>query len=863
MLTENGKNKTSTLTTKSTKNLASRTDSNSLFSMIRQFKSNDLYASSPSKSRLIPRSSKQSPSPSIFHMLAKSQNFEKAAYHSRGKKSVNSLSLFNQLKKQLSTQMLKKEEQRVNTEFNNGKDRRMTEPLNILEIDDSVVEQESEVTIDYEIDERGEREYILNMGKTQQLNNTLVLRSEKISNSPFIAEDNIHNESNGNNKTDANDNINTNTVNSNNDDDPNILCNQMIINAKKGDKETFIDFLNKCLSINSDYVNYLDDNKWAALHYACNEGNLKIVESILRANSNINVLTKTKQTPLHLSAKNGFFDISKLLIDNGALLNSLNNEKNTPMHLCALNGHFELVQYFLEKFPNADMKNIYGKTAYDVAKTQEIKETINNYLKKRENKYHKVPIISPKDDNLNSMLNKHNNKVEKKQISPRKDNTKKKRNFDILRNSPNNNNNNNVVNLNNVNIKTESNIKCNEHLNVTSSSQKSQMKDKPVVNTIHIKETRVNNSNNSHNQVRKTKNVTINLNSQNKTNTSKTGKTTSEFSPYKRQSGNIEHKNKTLNLYRNHSVNTSINKVRLKSNEEESNQIDNNENTKGINQEDQSIDNYSHTDRIHHTEENYLSQAVNSIEEEKITPSSFECLAVLGRGSFGEVFLVRKLDTQNVYAMKVIAKSRIASHNLFKYAMVERNVLSLTNHPFIVKLSYAFQTSDRLFLILEYCSGGDLTKHLYFEKRFNEEKAKYYLCEIILALEDLHKRDIIFRDLKPDNIVLDKDGHVKVTDFGLSKEGVFDSIGAKSFCGSIAYLAPEMLKRTGHGKAVDWYLLGVLFYEMLVGIPPYFTDQKDEIFRNIEHGELQIPRFVSNEAVQILRDVYLIMLFYF
>lgn len=158
--------------------------------------------------------------------------------------------------------------------------------------------------------------------------------------------------------------------------------------------------------------------------------------------------------------------------------------------------------------------------------------------------------------------------------------------------------------------------------------------------------------------------------------------------------------------------------------------------------------------------------------------------------------------------------------------MTERNVLSFTNHPFIVKLNYAFQTIDRLFLILDYCPGGDLSEHISREKKFEEERAKFYLCQIILAVEDLHKRDIIFRDLKPDNVVIDSEGNAMLTDFGLSKEGVLGNSGATSFCGSVAYLAPEMLKQTGHGKSVDWYLLGVIFYEMLSGMPPFFTDNK-------------------------------------
>lgn len=129
-------------------------------------------------------------------------------------------------------------------------------------------------------------------------------------------------------------------------------------------------------------------------------------------------------------------------------------------------------------------------------------------------------------------------------------------------------------------------------------------------------------------------------------------------------------------------------------------------------------------------------------------------------------------------------------------------------------------------MILDFCPGGDLGKVLLREKRLSEDRARLYLAEILLALEDLHNRDIIFRDLKPDNIVFDSDGHALLTDFGLAKEGIMTSNQSKSFCGSPAYLAPEMLKRQGHGKSVDWYLLGVLLYEMLVGIPPYYSNNK-------------------------------------
>ena len=267
------------------------------------------------------------------------------------------------------------------------------------------------------------------------------------------------------------------------------------------------------------------------------------------------------------------------------------------------------------------------------------------------------------------------------------------------------------------------------------------------------------------------------------------------------------------------------------------------------------FNNNNNTDEIEDSLSNYESEDNTSNKEEKIGPSNFICLALLGQGSFGEVYLVKKKDSNDYYAMKVLDKKRIEIQNIFKYAMTERNVLSIINFPFIVKLNYAFQTKEKLFLLLDYCPGGDLSKQLQIQTRFSEDMAKFYICEIALALGELHKKDIIFRDLKPDNIVIDKEGHAMLTDFGLSREGVNEKHIAKSFCGSIAYLAPEMLSRSGHGKAVDWYLLGVCFYEMLVGMPPYFSNNQEQIFKNIEKADLYIPSFVSKSAQILIRDL--------
>ena len=191
------------------------------------------------------------------------------------------------------------------------------------------------------------------------------------------------------------------------------------------------------------------------------------------------------------------------------------------------------------------------------------------------------------------------------------------------------------------------------------------------------------------------------------------------------------------------------------------------------------------------------------------------------------------VPTGNLYAMKILNKKQIMGQNLVKYAKTERDVLTYTSHPFIVGMKYAFQTPEKLFLLLYYAAGGNMSRALHKDRRFEESRARMYLAEILLAIEDLHKRNIIYRDLKPDNIVFDSTGHALLTDFGLARENITDDKITKSFCGSPAYLAPEMIKKVGHGKSIDWYLLGVLLYEMLVGIPPYYSNNKEQLYENI------------------------------
>jgi serine/threonine protein kinase len=218
------------------------------------------------------------------------------------------------------------------------------------------------------------------------------------------------------------------------------------------------------------------------------------------------------------------------------------------------------------------------------------------------------------------------------------------------------------------------------------------------------------------------------------------------------------------------------------------------------------------------------SLSKSSKETDKIGLHLFAPIQLLGEGSFGRVYLVKRISSGKLYAMKVLSKDKILKQNLTKYAYTEKNVQSSIKHPFIVRLHCSFQTARHLFMLFDYCPGGDLAHVLQHERVFTVARARLYLAEVLLALQELHNREIVYRDLKPDNVVLDADGHALLTDFGLSKEGVKDM--TQSFCGSIAYLAPEVLRKSGHGKSVDWYLFGLLLYEMIVGISPYYHENK-------------------------------------
>eukprot|EP00455_Lapot_gusevi_P010761 TRINITY_DN14900_c0_g1_i5.p1 TRINITY_DN14900_c0_g1~~TRINITY_DN14900_c0_g1_i5.p1 ORF type:complete len:359 (+),score=86.70 TRINITY_DN14900_c0_g1_i5:179-1255(+) len=234
--------------------------------------------------------------------------------------------------------------------------------------------------------------------------------------------------------------------------------------------------------------------------------------------------------------------------------------------------------------------------------------------------------------------------------------------------------------------------------------------------------------------------------------------------------------------------------------------------------------------------------------------SSFMIGDTLGTGTFGRVRLVQ-MQYQSDYhsfALKMLKKSEILRLKQLEHIKSEKEILTAINHPFIVNLYKTFQDDRFVYMVMEYVIGGEMFSLLRREGRFSNEKARFYAAEIVSALEYLHNQNIIYRDLKPENLLIDRDGHIKITDFGFAKR-VEDRTW--TLCGTPEYLAPEIIQSKGHNKGVDWWALGILIFEMLAGYPPFFDENAYGIYQKILLGRIDFPRTIDPDAKDLIRKL--------
>lgn len=239
------------------------------------------------------------------------------------------------------------------------------------------------------------------------------------------------------------------------------------------------------------------------------------------------------------------------------------------------------------------------------------------------------------------------------------------------------------------------------------------------------------------------------------------------------------------------------------------------------------------------------------VGEGKVGLRDFQILKCIGSGGFSKVYLVRWKQNGRFYAMKLVDKEFILKHRKQELIQNERDIMSIINHPFAIQMLFCFEQRNFIVFVLEFCSGGELFYQLKQLKRMSEDQAQFYFTEICLAMLYLHQMGIIYRDIKPENILIDADGHVRIADFGLSKITSPDEY-AYSFCGSPEYMAPEMLLKQGHGLQVDHYCLGALLYELVTGLPPFYSKNTQKIYDSILHEPISFPSNLSSEIKDLM-----------
>ncbi|XP_051840533.1 cAMP-dependent protein kinase catalytic subunit PRKX isoform X2 [Antechinus flavipes] len=233
----------------------------------------------------------------------------------------------------------------------------------------------------------------------------------------------------------------------------------------------------------------------------------------------------------------------------------------------------------------------------------------------------------------------------------------------------------------------------------------------------------------------------------------------------------------------------------------------------------------------------------------------FDTLATVGTGTFGRVHLVKERTAKHYFALKVMSIPDVIRLKQEQHVHNEKSVLKEVNHPFLIRLYWTYHDERFLYMLMEYVPGGELFSYLRNMGRFNNSTGLFYSAEIICAIEYLHSKEIVYRDLKPENILLDKEGHIKLTDFGFAKKLVDRTW---TLCGTPEYLAPEVIQSKGHGRAVDWWALGILIFEMLSGFPPFFDDNPFGIYQKILAGKIDFPRHLDLYVKDLIKKLLVV-----